>query len=405
MWNSIKLLPNNIKDISGTVFRQFKQHKCFHQASSLTFTTLLSLVPLSAVALFLLNTFGVVNNEKSPIIASLNNLLPRYRTEEIVSGITEFTNRNLAGLGVGGFLFFLLTSIMLFIAIEDHFNHIWGSRRLPIVRAIQKYMVFCMLLLIGPLVVWLLFSAGANGVFIKIFPWISVYGLFVLMYVALPNITVNWKAALIGGLVAGSLFQIARIVYANYFQFVWINYSEIYGTFAMLIIFAIWIYVSWIVVLLGVVVTNSIQQYLMSKDPLKYINYENKDIINVPGVITLFLIVAQHYQNGNGACTVPDIASIAKVPETLVQNVYDRFKAAKLVFEMEGDLKGFLPARSLDTISLDMIIASVDLDLTHHFSDVTDVSPELVQLFNDIQENQFELMKKTTVTSLLNDTV
>lgn len=401
MIHFFQTLPTNTKDISETVFRQFKQHKCLHQASSLTFTTLLSLVPLSAVALFLLNTFGVVNNEKSPIIATLNNFLPRYRADEIVSGITDFTNRNLAGLGVGGFLFFLLTSIILFMAIEDHFNHIWGSRRLPFVQAIQKYLVFCMLLLIGPLVIWFLFSAGSNSVFVNIFPWISVYCLFVLMYVALPNITVNWKAALIGGLIAGSLFQIARIVFANYFKIVWKNYSEIYGTFAMLIIFAIWIYVSWVVVLLGVEVTNSTQHFIKSKDPLRNTSNETKDIINVPGVITLYLIAAEHFHKGNGACTVSDIASIAKVPESLVQNIFDRFKTANLVYKVEGEINGFLPARSLDTITLDMIIASVDDELTHHFSDASDVSPALVQIFNEIQENQFELLKKTTVRSLL----
>ena len=403
MKNYLQTLSDNLKDISMTVFNQFKRHKCLHQASSLTFTTLLSLVPLSAVALFLLNTFGVVNNEKSPIIASLNNFLPRYRADEIVSGITDFTNRNLAGLGVGGFLFFLLTSIILFMAIEDHFNHIWGSRRLPFVRAIQKYLVFCMLLLIGPLVIWFLFSAGANGVFANIFPWISVYCLFVLMYVALPNTTVSWKAALIGGLVAGSLFQIARIVFANYFRIVWINYSEIYGTFAMLIIFAIWIYVSWIVVLLGVEVTNTIQQFLKSKDPLKKMNNENRDIINVPGVITLYLIAAEHFHKGNGACKVSDIASIAKVPEVLVHNVYDRFKAANLVFEVEGDTKGYLPARALDTITLDSLISSVDTDLTRHYSGTLESSPELLQMLQKIKSNQDEILKNTTVSSLLDD--
>ncbi len=396
-------LPENIKDLCQTVFRQFKRHKCLHQASSLTFTTLLSLVPLSAVALFLLNTFGVVNNENSPLIASLNNFLPRYGADEIVSGITDFANRNLAGLGVGGFLFFLLTSTMLFMAIEDHFNHIWGSRRLPFVRSIQKYLVFCMLLLIGPLVIWLLFSAGANGVFANIFPWISVYCLFVLMYVALPNTTVYWKAALIGGLVAGSLFQVARIVFANYFRIVWSNYSEIYGTFALLLIFGIWIYASWIVVLLGVEVTNAIQQFLKSREPFIKMSNDSKELINVPGIITLYLITAEHYYNGKGACSTSEIAATAKVTETLVQNIYDRFKAANLVYEVEGDTKGFLPARALDTITLDALIACVDEDLTQHFSDVIDSSPELVQMFQDIQNNQVETLKNTTVGSLLSD--
>ena len=284
MKHNFHSLSETIKDLCQTVLRHFKQHKCFHQASSLTFTTLLSLVPLSAVALILLKTFGVVENENSPLIASLNNFLPRYRAEEIVSGITEFTNRNLAGLGVGGFLLFMLISIVLFMSIEDHFNHIWGSRRLPFVRSIQKYLVFCMLLLIGPLVIWILFSAGSNNIFSYLFPWILVYCLFVLMYVALPNITVNWKAALIGALVSGSLFQVARIVIVNYFEFVWSNYSEIYGTLAMLFILAAWIYVTWIVILLGVEVTYAIQQSINSNIHAKKDNNEYIEIINHQGI-------------------------------------------------------------------------------------------------------------------------
>ena len=403
MRHNFQTFSETIKDLCQTVFRHFKQHKCLHQASSLTLTTLLSLVPLSAVALFLLNAFGVVNNEKSPIIASLNNFLPRYRADEIVSGITDFTNRNLAGLGVGGFLFFLLTSIILYMAIEDHFNHIWGSRRLPLVRSIQKYLVFCMLLLIGPLVIWFLFSAGANSVFAKIFPWISVYCLFLLMYVALPNTTVNWKAALIGALVAGSLFQVARHVFANYFELVWTNYSEIYGTLAMLFILAAWVYGTWIVILLGVEVTHSIQRSINSNIHAKKDNNENVEIINHRGIITLFLIIAEHFYAGKGACTVSEIATSAKVQESLVHNILERFKAVNLVYEVEGDTKGFLPARALETITLDTLIASVDEDLTHHFSDVMESSPELTQVFEKIQRDQIDGLKNTTVSSLLVD--
>ena len=391
--------PDKIKDISVIVFRQFKRHRCLHHASSLTFTTLLSLVPLSAVALFLLKTFGVVENENSPVIAFLNNFLPRYKAEEIVTGITEFTNRNLAGLGVGGFLFFLLMSIILFMSIEDHFNHIWGSRRLPLVRSIQKYLVFCMLLLIGPLVIWLLFSAGSNSIFVYFFPWISVYCLFVLMYVALPNTTVYWKAALIGAVLAGSLFQIARIVFTNYFELVWTNYSEIYGTLAMLFIFSVWVNVTWIVILLGLEVTFTIQQSIHTKKPI--MNNENSDIINLQGIITIFLIIAEHFHTGKGACTVSEIAASVKVEESLIQNILEKFKAVNLVYEVEGDTKGYLPARALDTITLDSLIVSIDEELTQHFSETLDASPELLQMYQTIQNNQVQALKNTTVGSLL----
>ncbi len=400
----IQFLPVNLKFISKTVFHQFGQHKCMHQAASLAFNTLLSLVPLSAVALFLLKNFGVVENENSPIIASLNNFLPRYKAEEIVTGITEFTNRNLTGLGVGGFLLFLFISMILFMSIEDHFNHIWGSRkRLPLVPAIQKYLVFCMLLLIGPLVIWSLFSSVSNDMFSYIFPWISVFCLFVLMYVALPNISVNWKPALIGAFIAGTLFQIARIVFANYFELVWENYSDIYGTFAMLIIFAIWIYVTWLIILLGVEVTNTIQQSVNSKKPIMLSSNENKEIINAPGIITLFLIAMEHYHKGKGACSASEIASTAKVTESLVQNIFNKFKAANLVYEVHGDTNGYIPARTLDTITLDSLLASVDDDLTLHYTDTKIASSNLVKVVEELHRIQYDSLKEITVSSLLDN--
>ena len=137
--------------LSVNVWHQFIAHKCLQQASSLAFNTLLCFVPLSAVALFLLKTFGVVEDGNSPLIVALrDNFLPRYGAEEIVSELSAFANRNLGGLGVYGFLLFLLVSTMLFMSVEQHFNDIWRARRrLPIVQAFQKYAVFYTLLSCG----------------------------------------------------------------------------------------------------------------------------------------------------------------------------------------------------------------------------------------------------------------
>ncbi|MDE0637599.1 MAG: YihY family inner membrane protein [Candidatus Poribacteria bacterium] len=402
MLHLFRSLPTNILSISENVLHQFRQHKCPHQAASLAFNTLLCLVPLSAVALFLLKTFGVVENENSPLIAALNNFLPRYGAAEIVTGISEFTNRNLTGLGVGGFLLFLIISLILFMSIEDHFNYIWGSRkRLPLVQAFQKYLVFYMLLLIGPLVIWFLFSAITNEFFAHLFPWISVYCLFFLMYVALPNTTVNWKAALTGAFLAGTLFQVARIVFAYYFEVVWQNYSEIYGTLAMLIILAIWIYATWIIILLGVEVTNSIQQSMDLKKPFGKLPNEKNGYISAPGIITLFLIVASHFHSGKGACSAADVAATAKVSESLVQRIFDHFKNANLIYEVQGDTKGYLPARSLSEITLDSLVTSVDKELMLHFTDTLQALPELVQMFQELQGIQADRLKKITVSSIL----
>ena len=191
--------------LTATVWHKFIGHKCLQQASSLAFNTLLCLVPLSAVALFLLKTFGIVEDDNSPLIVALrDNFLPRYAAAEIVSELSGFANRNLGGLGVGGFLLFLVVSTMLFMSVEQHFNDIWGARhRLPIVQAFQKYAVFYTLLSVGPLLIWLFFSTATNWVFAHVFPWVLVYCVFFLMYIAMPNTFVKWSAALLGTFVAG----------------------------------------------------------------------------------------------------------------------------------------------------------------------------------------------------------
>ena len=398
----MQTLSTYISSISVNALRQFNQHRGMQQGASLSFNTLLCFVPLSAVALFLLKTFGIVENEQSSLIAALDNFLPNYGADEIVSGISEFTNRNLTGLGVGGFLLFLVVSLILFMTVEEHFNDIWGSRRrLPLMQAFQKYSIFYALLLIGPLLIWIVFSTVSFWVYAYIFPWISVYCLFLFMYIAFPNTSVKWSAALIGAGVAGILFQIARIGFSYYFGLAWQNFSEVYGALAMLMILAIWIYATWVVILLGAEVTNLVQYSNSQKDLHQKSLYESKDYINSLGVITLFFTVATHFHKGKGACSVADVAGIVGVPQSLVNKIFEKFKDAGLIYEVEGDTKGYLPTRSLDSITLDSVITAVELDMDEHFIGTLSDMPALRELLGNLQQTQADILKEVPVSSFL----
>jgi len=388
--------------VGANVSHQFIRHKCLQQASSLAFNTLLSLVPLSAVALFLLNTFGVVEHEESPLIAALNNFLPRYGAEEIVSHLSGFANRNLGGLSVVGFLLFLLVSTMLFMSVEQHFNDIWGARRrLPLMQAFQKYTVFYTLLSVGPLLIWLFFSTATNWLFAHLFPWILVYCLFFLMYIAMPNTTVKWGAALLGTFVAGTLFQIARLAFGSYFGLVWENYSDIYGALAMLVILAIWTYATWVVILLGAEVTNSVQHFLENGAMQRRLRDENNGYLNAAGVIALFLIVAEHFHKGKGACLAEQLRASAGVSEEVVHKCFELFKAAGLIYEVEGDTMGYLPARALGEIRLHDVVVAVEGELSTHFVGVMSGSPEAARVLESIARCQGEVLKGVTVGELL----
>ena len=396
--------PVSIFRLGANVWHQFIAHKCLQQASSLAFNTLLCLVPLSAIALFLLKTFGVVEDGNSPLIAMLrDNFLPRYSAEEIVSELSGFANRNLGGLSVGGFLLFLLVSTMLFMSVEQHFNDIWGTRRrLPVVQAFQKYAVFYTLLSVGPLLLWLFFSTATNWVFEHVFPWVLVYCLFFLMYIAMPNTYVKWRAALLGTFVAGTFFQIARIAFGRYLELVWQNYSDIYGALAMLVIFAIWIYVAWVVILLGAEVSNAMQYFRQQDVARGGFHSESNGYLNASGVITLFLIVAARFVKGTGACLLREVVEQSGVSEEIVHQSFERFKAAGLVYEVEGDTDGYLPARSLEDITLAAVVAAVEGEMTTHFVEGVP-SASGVRVLGTLQVSQRECLEKVTVASLLCD--
>ena len=388
--------------LSVNVWHQFMAHKCMQQASSLAFNTLLCLVPLSAVALFLLKTFGAVEDGNSPLISALrDNFLPRYGAEEIVSELSGFANRNLGGLGVGGFLLFLLVSTMLFISVEQHFNDIWGvRRRLPVIQAFQKYAVFYTLLSIGPLLIWLFFSTATNWVFAHVFPWMLVYCFFFLMYIAMPNTMVKWSAALLGTFIAGTLFQIARLAFGSYLELVWKNYSDIYGALAMLVIFAIWTYTTWVVILLGAEVSNAFQHLGHQGVARRKFRYGSNGYLNSSGVIALFLIVATRFSKGEGACTTKQVALHSGVAEEVVHESFERFKAAGLIYEVQGDTDGYLPARALEEITLDQLVAAVEGEMTAHFA--TGLSSEAgARVLDVLAQSQRECLERVTVASLL----
>ena len=371
------------------------------QASSLAFNTLLCFVPLSAVALFLLKTFGVFEDGNSALIVALrDNFLPRYAAEEIVSELSGFANRNLGGLGVGGFLLFLVVSTMLFMSVEQHFNDIWRARRLPILQAFQKYAVFYTLLSVGPLLIWLFFSTATNWVFAHVFPWVLVYCVFFLMYIAMPNTYVHWSAALLGTLVAGTLFQIVKIAFGSYLEVVWQNYSDIYGALAMLVVFAIWTYVTWVVTLLGAEVSNSVQHFHVASITSERLGDVPVNYIDASDVIMLFLVIAEHFCKGRGACSTERVVSVSSLPTEVVEQCLDRFRAARLIYEVEGDMDGFLPARGLASITLQQIVDTVEGKIMGRLTDRLS-SATGVRVLGDLRESQRERLEKVTVASLL----
>ena len=255
------------------VVRRFQEDHGLQTASSLTFTTLLSLVPIITVALTLLSAF--------PVFQGLSGVIQNWVFENMVPEsadiIEKYSNQfveNAAKLTAVGIVFLTITSILLLMTIDDAFNNIWRVRRAR--PMLQRVLTYWALITLGPVLIggslslssWLM-SASAGwtkdipyaGVTLIKFSAIALTSMaLALLYYAMPNRSVRAMDAIIGGVLAGLVFELTKQGFGFYI-FHFPTYKLVYGAFAALPVFLMWLYISWLVVLLGAVVVAALPEW------------------------------------------------------------------------------------------------------------------------------------------------
>ena len=255
------------------VGERFDEDRCIQIASSLTFTTLLAIVPVVTIALTVVSAFPVF----SALIGQLQhfivaNLVPS--SVNAVTGYTEKFSKNAAGLTTVGILFLGVTALMLMFTIEGALNDIW---RVTFQRRIlRRIVIYAVMLVVGPVLIgaslWLtsylitlslnLVSAGpaGNSAFLKTVPLLLTAAAFSLLYFFVPNREVAARDALVGGIVAGACFEAMKSgfgFYVTHFP----SDKMVYGAFALVPIFLFWIYLSWLIVLGGAVLAAALPEW------------------------------------------------------------------------------------------------------------------------------------------------
>ena len=271
--NSLYKFLARLAELVRMVAARFDEDRALRTASSLTFTTLLSLVPIITVALTLMSAFPVFQGLAAVIQAWVfNNMVPE--SADIIEKYADQFVDNAAKLTAVGIVFLAVTSIMLLMTIDSAFNGIWRVRRpRPM---LQRVLIYWALLTVGPLLIggslslssWLMSaSAGwtqhipyANVALIKS----SAIGLtcaaFALLYYAMPNRPVRVWDALAGGVLAGLIFELTKQGFGFYIT-AFPTYKLVYGAFAAVPVFLMWLYISWLVVLLGAVVVAALPEW------------------------------------------------------------------------------------------------------------------------------------------------
>ena len=342
------------------------------QAMALAFKTLLSLAPLLAVVFSLLKAFGVHNRMEPALAEALAPL--GEKGQEITAHLIGFVNKMSAGaLGSVGLVTLFITVLSLMGSIEEAFNHMWrvkSPRKLS-----RRFSDYLSAILVGPVLVFAavtitatlqnnaivqaLMSLHALGVVIltllRLVPYLTLWGAFTFVYMFIPNTRVRLRSALVGGLVAAVLWQTVGWGFAVFVASS-TRYYVIYSSFAILLLFLLWLHVGWVIVLLGAQVTYAhqhIHYFLGDRDALAQ-SAAGRDKL----ALLVLLLIGRNFRHGLAPLSVAEIAAQLRVPAGVVKEFMVMFAGLKLVLPL-ADEDTFVLGRDPGTITIREILDCV----------------------------------------------
>jgi membrane protein len=270
--NSVLDVPQQVargRRLARHVWAHFQEDRCLEEAASLSYTSLLSMVPLLAVVFGIVSVFPVFSQWSNDLQSLIfDNFLPDTG-EQIVPYITTFLD-SVSSLTLPGTLVLLVTALLLMVRIEVAFNRIWRVDRNRTLT--NRIVMYWALLTLGPLLIAAAIALSAqdffqaDGIAGGFPPWLQKVGtfllswlVFTLFFVLVPNRRVRFRDALIGALLSTVLFSLAKAGFVAYVSNT--NYKVIYGALATVPIFLLWLYLVWIVVLLGASLAASLTTF------------------------------------------------------------------------------------------------------------------------------------------------
>lgn len=379
----------------------FMKDQCVIRAAALTFTTILSIVPFLAVAFSISKGFGLQNSEvMREWVLKLTTGRP-----EVADKIIEYIDRtNVQALGWVGVAMLLFTVLSLVGTIEKAFNTIWHVQRGR--SAWRKVTDFFPVIVFGPLILLVassfnvslqkqevvntLLSVEAIGyletIMLKMTPYMLIIMAFTMMYAFVPYVRVKLQAATIGGMVGGVLWQLAQWGYIHW-QIGAAKYNAIYGSFAQLPVLLIWIYISWIIVLLGAEVSyawQNINTFVKQRYFGEATPFERQKI-----AVLMMIILAKRFNDGKPLPSVEDISDGLMAPSSLVSDLFSLLQKAGYTIQADvQECEVFAPARDLGKVRVLDIIRVVNMDAENRvFREFEKKFGFLDKLFNRLSDS------------------
>lgn len=357
----------------------FYEDKCQLRASALTFYSLLSVVPVLAMGFGIAKGFGLDKILEKELKSNLSG------QQEVLQFLIEFANKmleNTKGSIVAGLGFVILfwSVIKVLSNIEESFNDVWRIKKSRTWG--RKFSDYTAVMIFAPI---LLIGSSAGTVFIKtmiqevtqgntlmetvgpfltfvinLAPYFLVWILFTLLYTFMPNTHVKFKSGLIAGIIAGTIYQIFQVLYIE-FQGMVTTYNAIYGSFAALPLFLMWLQLSWLVVLFGAEISfaeQNVENYEYEAETTE-ISYDYKRLLSL---YVLHQIV-DNFKQDNVPLHSQEISHRLEMPIRLVREILFNLDNAGLISELttEKDKQmAYQPAFDINHMSVNKVIDALE---------------------------------------------
>lgn len=342
------------------------QDRCAQIAASLTFATLLSLVPLLTITLTVFSAFPVFEGLADGIRSSLSSLLfPGKSADTIALYMQQFANSAMR-LTTAGVVILTITAMLMMLTIDQAFNTIWRtSRQRPLVK---RLVIYWAVLTIGPLLIgaslsltsWLMSVSmgytrhipGLRVELLKVLPIIFTTLAFAMLFRLIPNRYVPYKHALIGAIVAAVVFEAMSRMFGYYISHI-ASYKLVYGAFASVPIFLMWIYLSWLTILCGAVIAATLSHW--GATDAKYL----PPVIRLLDALRVLQMMQAGLQQGK-TTTFPELSKSLRLGYDSLEILLERLVGADMVCKAEG--VGWIMKRDAEHIRLSELLHLFLLD-------------------------------------------
>lgn len=335
------------------VITRFLADNCRQNAMALTYTTLFAVVPIMTVTFAILSAVPSLQHVSNDIQSFVfQHFIPS--TGAVVQERLQEFSRQARGLTVVGVVILFVTALMMLVTIEKAFNEIWNVRVAR--KGVASFLRYWAVLSLGPLLLGAGFGISSYLTSLKLFstavsvvddvfpglqllPFVSTTLAFTLLYVAVPNCKVPLRSGFLGGIFAALLFELAKSGF-GFFVSHFSSYTLVYGAFAAFPVFLIWIYLSWVIILLGVEVTRALSVFrrtgLLARHP----------VLALLDVLQLFWRKQQH---GGSVSDIDAMSILQWQEEELWFQFADILQREHLI--QRTDDGAYVLARNLDQIS------------------------------------------------------